>query len=82
MEEITKLASLLGHQDLSVRGDTEPSMTQLLKSISAVRSRLGQSTRIEHAPPESSLHQGLKAERFIQCHTDGEECGEVPVIVH
>ena len=74
VEEITKLATLLGHQDLSVRGDTEPSMTQLLKSISAVRSRLGQSTRIEHAPPESSLHQGLKAERFIQTVRNVGKC--------
>ena len=74
VEEITKLATLLGHQDLSVRGDTEPSMTQLLKSISAVRSRSGQPTRIEHAPPESSLHQGLKAERFIQTVRNMGKC--------
>ena len=49
-------------------------MTRLLKSISAVRSRLGQSTCIEHAPPESSLHQGLKAERFIQTVRNVGKC--------
>ena len=64
-EEVVKLGAVLGHSELVIRGDSEPAMIQFLKTVSASRSRLGLGTKIEVAPPDSQLHHGLKAERFI-----------------
>ena len=63
--EVVKMATMLGHMAVTLRGDTEPAMKSCLQMISDARTRLGCSTKIEHAVPQGSLHQGLKAERSI-----------------
>ena len=73
-EEVVKLGAVLGHSELVIRGDSEPAMIQFLKTVSASRSRLGLGTKIEVAPPDSQLHHGLKAERFITIVRSMEKC--------
>ena len=50
---------------MTIRGDSEPSIKSFLQAVSVARARLGVATRVELAPPDSKLHHGLKAERFI-----------------
>ena len=65
VEEVVKMASSLGYEKLVLRADTEPSMEKLCKMICLARTRLGFSTEIEPAVPDSSEHQGVRAERYI-----------------
>ena len=63
--ELTKLAAMLGHTNVVIRGDSEPAMKNFLRMVESTRTRLGVATTIEYVAPESKLHHGLKAERFI-----------------
>ena len=63
--DIVKMAAMLGHQNVTLRGDSEPAMRACLQMVVEARSRLGNATKVEYAVPQGSLHQGLKAERFI-----------------
>ncbi|CAE7599013.1 unnamed protein product, partial [Symbiodinium necroappetens] len=65
VEEIVKLTSSLGYTKLTLRADSEPAMVQLTNLVKIARSRLGFATTVEFAPPDSSEHQGLRAERYI-----------------
>ncbi|CAE7784015.1 unnamed protein product [Symbiodinium sp. CCMP2592] len=65
VDEAVKMASLLGHTNLTLRGDSEPAMKAFMAAIVQARTRLGLATKVTYAAPDSSLHQGLKAERFI-----------------
>ena len=65
VEEIVKMASILGYAKVALRGDTEPSMKKLLQMVEMARTRLGLETVIEAANPDSSEHQGVRAERYI-----------------
>ena len=65
VDEVVKLAAALEHNHLTIRGDSEPSIKSFLQAVSAARTRLGVATKVELAPPDSKLHHGLKAERFI-----------------
>ena len=65
VDEIVKFAAVLGHTHLTIRGDSEPSIKSFLQAVSAARARIGVATKVELAPPDSKLHHGLKAERFI-----------------
>ncbi|CAE7361129.1 unnamed protein product, partial [Symbiodinium sp. CCMP2456] len=65
VEELTKMASILGFEKVTLRGDSEPSMRKLLQMVQMARTRLGLATEIELANPDSSEHQGVRAERYI-----------------
>ncbi|CAE7832166.1 unnamed protein product [Symbiodinium sp. CCMP2592] len=65
VEELVKMASILGFDQVTFRGDSEPSMKKLLQMVQMARTRLGLKTEIETANPDSSEHQGLRAERYI-----------------
>ena len=65
VEEAVKMASSLGHVDLTLKADSEPAMKAFVKAVVDARTRLGLATKVTYAPPDSRLHQGLKAERFI-----------------
>ncbi|CAE7029864.1 unnamed protein product [Symbiodinium sp. CCMP2592] len=65
VEELVKMASILGFEKVTFRGDSEPSMKKLLQMVQMARTRLGLKTEIETANPDSSEHQGLRAERYI-----------------
>ncbi|CAE7696343.1 unnamed protein product [Symbiodinium sp. CCMP2592] len=65
VEELVKMASILGFDQVTFRGDSEPSMKKLLQMVQMARTRLGLKTEIEMANPGSSEHQGLRAERYI-----------------
>ena len=60
VEEIVKMASILGYAKVALRGDTEPSMKKLLQMVEMARTRLGLETVIEAANPDSSEHQGVR----------------------
>ena len=55
MAEVVKMAMMLGHMAVTLRGDTEPAMKSCLQMISDARTRLGCSTKIEHAVPQGSF---------------------------
>ena len=59
------MASILGYDKVALRGDTEPSMKKLLQMVVMARTRLGLTTVVEAANPDSSEHQGVRAERYI-----------------
>ena len=63
--DIVKMAAMLGHQNVTLRGDSEPAMRACLQMVVEARSRLGNAAKVEYAVAQGSLHQGLKAERFI-----------------
>ena len=65
VEEIVRMASILGYDKVALRGDTEPSMKKLLQMVVMARTRLGLTTVVEAANPDSSEHQGVRAERYI-----------------
>ncbi|CAE7625122.1 unnamed protein product [Symbiodinium necroappetens] len=65
VEELVKMASILGYAKVTFRGDTEPSMLKLLQMVQMARTRLGLETEVERAHPDSSEHQGVRAERYI-----------------
>ena len=65
VDELVKMATLLGHTNLTIRGDSEPAIKSFLQVVSSSRTRMGVATKVELAPPDSKLHHGLKAERFI-----------------
>ena len=58
------MASILGYAKVALRGDTEPSRKKLLQMVEMARTRLGLETVIEAAIPDSSEHQGVRAERY------------------
>ena len=65
VEEVVKMASNLGYAELVLRADTEPAMKRLCQLVCLARTRLGLSTEIEEAVPDSTEHQGVRAERYI-----------------
>ena len=65
VDEVARMLTSLGHTNVTLQADSEPSMVQLLKMVEIVRSRQGFATTIEHAVPDSSEHHGVRAERYI-----------------
>ncbi|CAE7401885.1 unnamed protein product [Symbiodinium natans] len=64
-EEITRMLSSLGYNEVHVRADTEPAMEQLVNQIVEVRAKMGLKTGREPVPPDSRVRQALPAERYI-----------------
>ena len=64
LEEIGRQTNC--YADLVIRGDGEPAMKQLLKSIVEMRTRSGLKTTKEVVPPDPALHRGNRAERYVQ----------------
>ena len=64
LEEIGRQTNCFA--DLVIRGDGEPAMKQLLKSIVEMRARSGLKTTKEVVPPDPALQRGNRAERYVQ----------------
>ena len=62
--EIGRFANV--YPKIVLRGDTEPAMKQLMKSVQQMRARSGLETKLEHVAPDPALHRGNLAERYIQ----------------
>ena len=48
--ELTRLSAYLGHREITIRADPEPSCTALADSVQALRSRIGMKTHVEQTP--------------------------------
>ena len=65
VEEITRLASVLGYTRIGLRYDTEPAMKQLASYVVATRLKMGLATEEEPVAPDPGSHGASRAERYI-----------------